>query len=262
MKYVIYLRISTVDQDKRTQEKKSIEFVQKHHGGSANLLIFHDTVTSRRAMQKRPGLMQALESLETDDVLIAMRLDRLARNTQEILKIRDIITEKGAEIIMVEQGKMNNRFALQIYAAMAEEESRVLRSRIKEKLDVKKDRGERCGTVPYGYGMHETKKVLITRKGHEPAWKPGILVSVEEEQTILNRMIELFSQGCSFRKIAQCLEDERLHNRKEKPFQHKSIHRILSRLGYSRPKLKPQPKKVYETIQSEQWLSEAQGRTT
>jgi len=57
--------------------------------------IFTDTVSSRKAVAERPGLVDALDYLRPGDTLCVWQLDRLGRYTKEILTIADDLHSRG-----------------------------------------------------------------------------------------------------------------------------------------------------------------------
>jgi DNA invertase Pin-like site-specific DNA recombinase len=57
--------------------------------------IFTDTVSSRKEVAERPGLVAALDYLRAGDTLCVWQLDRLGRSTKEILTIADDLHARG-----------------------------------------------------------------------------------------------------------------------------------------------------------------------
>lgn len=229
MKYLIYLRVSTDEQDLETQLDHCLRFIKNRDKSEFKYEVYRDKITSRKPLLEREGGIAMLDSLEKGDVIIAMRLDRIARKLHETTQLIHILDTRGGEILLVEQPGINNKIMLGLYAGMAEEEVKLLRKRVSEKLESKKHRGERYSRhLPYGFAMHETKTVPI-RVGKEVVLKRGVLVPLYEEQRALLVMKELFAEGRSYHNIAKILEDLGYKNRVGKPFQKMSIYRILAR---------------------------------
>ena len=57
--------------------------------------IFTDTVSSRKDVADRPGLVAALDFLRNGDTLCVWQLDRLGRSTKEVLTIADDLHTRG-----------------------------------------------------------------------------------------------------------------------------------------------------------------------
>ncbi len=248
MKYLIYLRVSTLKQDESPQLDHCLRFIRQRDQTDFKYEVFRDKITSRKTLFDRDGGKAMLNSLKKGDVIVAVRLDRVARKLYETTQLIDILDKAGAEIVLVEQPGIKNKIMLGLYAGMAEEEINLLRKRISEKLNNKKINHERYSRfLPYGYKMHETHRVPI-RDGNEIVYKPGVLVQVEEEQMVLSRMSQYFEQGMSYGEIAKTLTDSGYKNREGRPFQKMSIYRILARTKHT--KLMDQPQEVKESLQS------------
>jgi DNA invertase Pin-like site-specific DNA recombinase len=239
MKYVIYLRVSTKEQDLRTQEQKCLSYLKSLGNSDFKYLIFTDSITSKKPLHKRKGLNDALNALERGDVLVGQRVDRLARNELEAHKIKEFLLNNKIGIMMIDQPGIKDPLIFSVYAAMAAQEVTLIRERIKDKLWAKKERKERTGKVPYGFTLDNEALVLVNGENKQKVLKPGLLLEDNSEQVILNQMTELFDVGLSYRRIAEVLTDLGYHNRVKKPFQANSIYRILRRIGKVRSKGQP-----------------------
>lgn len=231
MKYVIYLRVSTKEQDLRTQEQKCLNYLRSLDKQDFPYLIFTDSITSKKPLEKRQGLNDALNSLERGDVLIGQRVDRLARNELEAHKIKDFLIKNNIGIMMIDQPGITDPLIFSVYAAVAAKEVAVLRERIKDKLWAKKERNERTGKVPYGYRLDEDNLIHVNGPKRTKILKPGLLLEEPSEQKALEEMITLFDQGLSYRRIAEVLSDLGYQQRGGKRFAHTSICHILHRIG-------------------------------
>ena len=80
-------RVSTDAQDAQLQEDALND--------AGVVRIFTDTVSSRKQVSDRPGLVAALDYLREGDTLVVWQLDRLGRSTKEILTIADDLHARG-----------------------------------------------------------------------------------------------------------------------------------------------------------------------
>ncbi len=247
MKYVIYLRVSTKEQDLRTQEQKCLRFLREKNQGIFEYVIFTDSISSKKPLDERKGIQEALHSLKRGDILVGQKVDRIARNEKEAHIIRDFLEENKIGIMMIDQPGIEDPLVFSIYAAVAAKEVKLIRERIKDKLHEKQERGERTGSVRYGYTLDEANLILVNGKDKKKTLKAGILLENLEEQTVLQRMCELFDQGFSYRQISKILECQGYKNRNGNPWQHMSIYRILIRTGRTRFLEKP------ESIEGSAW---------
>ncbi len=230
MKYLIYLRVSTEKQDEETQLDYCLNFIKNRENNKEfKYEVFRDKKTSKKKLFEREGGKELFDRLNDGDIIIAIRLDRIARGLTETTLLVDRLEKQNSEILLVDQPGIKNKIMLGLYAGMAEEEIKLLRKRIKEKIGAKKKKGERYSRyLPYGYALHETKMVPI-RKGDEIIMKRGVLVPVYEEQKLLDRIYDLADEGHSYGRMAKILNDQGYRNREGNPFQKMSIYRILVR---------------------------------
>lgn len=236
MKYVIYLRVSTKKQDHRTQLENCLKHLQSINKEEFGYLVFSDEITSKRTVYSRTGFQEALRALGKGDVLVAMRLDRIARYRQQLNWVADQIELKKATFLMVEQPGLDNMILWGIYAGMAEEEVKTMGSRIKETLYAKKQRGELTNHhAPYGFQLDKENLIPIkNRDGEGFTLKAGKLIDNPIEKQIIREMMYLFDGGKSYRLISMELEQLGHRNRQGNPFHKTSIQRILSKIGKHR----------------------------
>lgn len=81
-----YARVSTDGQSLISQD------AELHAAGCAK--VYAEKISGARS--NRPELTKVLKRLDIGDVLIATRLDRLARSTRDLLNILDDIAKRGA----------------------------------------------------------------------------------------------------------------------------------------------------------------------
>lgn len=230
MRYLIYIRVSTDKQDAETQLDHCLKFIKQKDPSDFKYEVFRDKITSKKNLFDRDGGKELIRALRHGDIIIAMRLDRVARSLHETTQLIDILEKKGVDIFLVDQPGIKNKIMLGLYAGMAEEEVKLLRKRVKEKLETKRDKSERYSRfLPYGYAMHETKLVPI-RDGDKIVQKRGILIPIHEEQQVLSIMQRFLEEGQSYGRIAKSLNELGYKNREGKPFQSMTVYRILQRI--------------------------------
>jgi DNA invertase Pin-like site-specific DNA recombinase len=236
MKYVIYLRVSTKKQDSRNQLENCLQYLQSRSKEGFNYLVFSDEITSKRSVYTRKGFQETLRALQEGDVLVAMRLDRIARYCKQLNWVADKIEEKKASFLMVEQPGLDNMILWGIYAGMAEEEVKTMGQRVKEALNAKKSRGELTNiSAPYGFAVDTENLIPIKNRDEEGfTLKVGKLIENPREKQIIREMLYLFDGGKSYQAISNELAKLGYLNRKGRPFQKMSIQRILVKIGKNR----------------------------
>ncbi len=250
MKYVIYLRVSTKKQDTDTQLLKCLEFLRQKDISNFGYLVFSDSITSKKPLNKRKGICAALAAIRPGDVLVGQKIDRLSRNSFECHDIKRKLDEIGAELLLTDQPGISNKVIFGVYIGIAEEEVKMIRARTKDNLWKKSLRNERVGTIPYGFKLDMENLILVNGEDGKKVLKPGLLLPNPEEERVLAVMSDLFALGNSYREIAAILTEQGYKNRKGNPFHHMSIYRILSRIGLSTPQNQPHEETVFELLHS------------
>lgn len=136
-----YARVSTEDQttdpqlDALGKAGCAVLFKEQASGGS----------------RARPELARALETVKPGDVLVVVRIDRLARSLSHLLEIVEGLERRGAGFRSlgdpIDTTSPQGRFTLQILGAVAEFERALIRERTKAGLSAAKARG-RVGGNP------------------------------------------------------------------------------------------------------------------
>lgn len=90
-----YARVSTEEQSLEAQ------LVQLKASGCDRLV---QESASGKSMEHRDGLKAILRLMGAGDVLVVCKLDRLARNTLDMLKLIEEITKKGAHVRSLAEG--------------------------------------------------------------------------------------------------------------------------------------------------------------
>lgn len=168
MKYVIYLRVSRDQQVEsglglEAQRQLCLKFIPEN----ANKLEFSDEgFSGALSVDKRPALMQAINSLNRDDILLVAKRDRLGRDTLVNAIIERMVERRQAKLMSAtgdfsDSNDPSSILMRRMIDAFAEYERLIIGARTKAALQVKKSRNERIGTIPYGYRLHENKVNLI-----------------------------------------------------------------------------------------------------
>jgi DNA invertase Pin-like site-specific DNA recombinase len=170
----------------------------------------------------RPGLQSALARLRAGeaDGLIVAKLDRLSRSVGDWdLLIRDYFGEKaGFQLWSVSEAidtrTAAGRLVLNVLMSVAQWERETIGERTKSALQYKKARGQRVGTIGYGFrlgpdGVH--------------------LVPDEAEQETLSLIRELRANGKTLQAVADELNSRGIKRRSGGLWDHAIISRLLAR---------------------------------
>lgn len=155
MQAIGYVRVSTEEQALGPEAQR--QAIEKWCGtNGASLIAVHEDIgiSGGADLDKRAGLMAAIEALEKGSVLIAAKHDRFARDVLNAALIERLVERAGAKLVTAD-GVGNGdgpeaALMRSMISAFAAYERALIRSRTRSALAVKKARGERCGQVPFG----------------------------------------------------------------------------------------------------------------
>ena len=197
-KAIAYLRASTDRQDLGPDaQREAIE--RWAHAKGIEIVAWHEDrgISGGVDLDKRLGLLAAIQALRTESagVLLVARRDRLARDVLVSAMVERLCEREDARIQTADgAGNGSGPEAALLRGIMdvfAQYERAVIRSRTRAALAVKRARGERTGTVPYGFRDED-----------------GMLVEDAAEQVVVARARELRADGLSLRAIGRTLLDE------------------------------------------------------
>jgi DNA invertase Pin-like site-specific DNA recombinase len=131
-----YARVSTLDQDTSIQEAKLRE---------AGCTIIRKEKVSGKSREGRDELETVIQFLRAGDVLVVSKLDRLGRNTRDVLNLVHEIEGKGAHLQVLDpalstEGEMG-KVMITILSMVAEMELNRIRERREEGIAAAKTRG-------------------------------------------------------------------------------------------------------------------------
>jgi DNA invertase Pin-like site-specific DNA recombinase len=131
-----YARVSTIGQDTATQEAKL---------KTAGCTLIRTEVVSGASRDGRDELASILDFIRPGDVLIVVKLDRLGRNTRDVLNLVHELEEKGASLGVLEPaidtGGPMGRMVLTVLGMVAEMELGFIRDRQRAGIDAAKAKG-------------------------------------------------------------------------------------------------------------------------
>lgn len=163
MRKLGYARVSTSQQDLTTQIEKLVNAGVENHPD----FLFTDKASGKN--DDREGLQRLLTKLSKGDHLIITKLDRLGRNTADMIKIIEDLNDRGITVEFIDdclntKGSMG-KMVITILSAVAEAE----RARILERTNEGRKKAKQEGKIKFG------RKPTITK---------------QTKQTILNQVAE------------------------------------------------------------------------
>ncbi|WMX55645.1 recombinase family protein [Peribacillus sp. R9-11] len=144
-----YARVSTKEQNLDTQ----LEKLNSHKCD----IIIQEKFTG--ATLKRPELEKLLKEMKAGDKLIITRVDRLGRNTRELLALVEELQERDITLFIMELGMeathRNGKMFLTILSALAENERELLAEKRTAGIKNAKEKGVKLGRKGKSKGQVE-----------------------------------------------------------------------------------------------------------
>ena len=195
MATIAYLRVSTASQAESGAGLDAQHDSCLRVAGSLAGIYRDEGVSGKTGLDKRPALLDAIAELGKGDILIVAKRDRLGRDPLVVAMIEAAIARKGARIVSAagegtDSDSPTDILMRRMVDAFAEYERLIIGARTKAALQAKKARGERTGSIPYGFRCDD-----------------GVcLVKDELEQAAIVVIKEMNDKGLSLRNIAMRLE--------------------------------------------------------
>jgi len=220
MRAIGYARVSTNGQadngeslDVQVGKIRAMAEVQ----GAELVDVIVDAGESARSL-KRPGMGRVLDLVDSKAVaaVIVHKLDRLTRSVGDLADLLDTFDRRGVSLVSVSEsldtGTAAGRLVLNVMGSVAQWEREVIAERTREALASKKEKGQRVGTVPFGYQVAEGGSGLVPN---------------ETEQRTLGAIKRLRANGHSLRAIAAKLNSKGHRTRRGSAWRHEYVANLL-----------------------------------
>ncbi|MFV8806488.1 recombinase family protein [Aerococcus urinaeequi] len=159
MKYG-YARVSTTKQDLQSQ----INALEAENCQ----VIYQDKLSGRDT--KRPQFLKLLSKLKAGDMLVVTKLDRLARSTQEALKIIKDLFDREVTVHILNLGRIENtptgKLIYTVFSAFADFERDLIVERTQEGKALARQNGTLKDGRPPKYKKAQLDHALALKKEH------------------------------------------------------------------------------------------------
>ena len=187
-----YVRVSTDEQALGPEAQRDALAAWCDANGATLVACFEDHgVSGATPVDRRPGLTMALDALAAEGagVLLVAKRDRLARDIVVGAVVERLVEREGARVLSADgtgnEDRPEDQLMRNLVASFATYEKALIAARTRAALAVKKARGERVGSVPYGFRVT----------------KDGALEPDDDEQEMVAVARRLRERGLSLRAI-------------------------------------------------------------
>ena len=157
VKTVAYLRVSTAQQDVRSQRLAILEYARKH---DFRIDDFIEATASGQASEKRRRLDELMNALQRGDRLVVSELSRLGRSLGQIVAILDTLAKAGVAFVAMKEnirveGKrdIQTKVMTTLFALFAEVERDLISERTREGLAKARASGRKLGRPKGSLGV-------------------------------------------------------------------------------------------------------------
>ena len=182
-----------------------------------------DADMSGARADNRPGLQAAVDQACGEQaILVVYSLSRLARSVRDAITLAERIGQAKAHLASlterIDTTSSMGRFTFTLFAALAQLEREQIAERTSDAMRRHQENGRIMSSrLPYGMKRdpNDPKRMVIDL----------------EEQGIISLIVEMHEEGEKLRVICRRLRDEYGSACRGKPWNHKTIRRILDREG-------------------------------
>jgi len=213
-----YSRVSTGKQDLSlaVQEKKINQYANLHDLEISQIISDHGI--SAKTFN-RPGIRQIIELIKAKQVktIIIYKLDRLTRSIKDLNEFIELTLKNDVSLISIQDSintkTATGRLIINVLGSVSQWEREVIAERTTEALQEKKKQGKKYTNIaPYGY-----------------RWKGKQLVKDNTEQEIIKQIFSLRTNGFSYQKIANELNNKKILTRKNTNWSKQLIIRVFNK---------------------------------
>jgi DNA invertase Pin-like site-specific DNA recombinase len=199
------------------QREAITEFTRREGMTIAQWYTEVETGKGADALDRRPQLDAALKQARKMKMpILVSKLDRLSRDVHFIsgLMVQRI------EFIVTQWGRQSDPFMLHMYAAMAEQERRLISQRTKAGLAVVKARGQKLGA-----DLRKPSAEQLAAAGAAQTARAD-----EFAKSVRPNLIVAMSEGKTYERAAQILNEGRQLSANDRPWERRSVSAAVRRL--------------------------------
>ena len=197
----LYARVSTLDQELDSQIETLKKFAKDDE-----YVLYHEKLSGKDT--NRPELRKMMKDLQKGDMVVVIKLDRLARSLYDLQTITKYIEDKGCSFISlgdsgIDTSTPNGKLLFQVMGAFAEFEKNLINKRMEEGRRYAKLKGVKMGRPNLKTGKKNGSRYLDKNQ----------IIRLHKEGMSANQIRK--ELGCSINPILRIIHE---NEDKELPF--------------------------------------------
>lgn len=197
-----YCRVSTMKQAEDGEslpvQRRKITSRATEHGWSIDSFYIDRGVSGAKPLKTRSEGLRMLESLQSGDIVISTKLDRMFRSASDAIQMLEEFKSRGIRLFLLDlggecTGDGISQMVFTILSAVAQFERERISERIRDVRDDMKQQGKYVGgSVPFGFRVSSD----------------GTLKEVKKEQEAIEVMKTMKREQYSLRSIASTVQQK------------------------------------------------------
>lgn len=144
-----YCRVSTTDQTTLNQSRE----IKAAGFAIETQRLIEESISGSVAAKERPGFTKLIDRMESGDILVVTKLDRLGRNAMDVRATVELLSGQGVRVHCLALGGVDltssaGKMTMQVIAAVAEFERDLLIERTQSGINRAKAIGKQFGRPP------------------------------------------------------------------------------------------------------------------
>jgi len=227
----LYSRVSTTEQAEEGYSIEEQERLLRKFCEDNNYTIFKvysDRGISGKSIKARPAMKEMLKDSEEKkfDIVITWKINRIARNTLELLQIVDLL-EKNAIAFKSHSENFETetpmgKFSLQMMGAVGELERGTIAQNVKMGMMARAREGRWNGGIVFGYDVVQRENTTNKKR------KDTELIVNEKEEEVVRTIFTMYSEGNGYKAITNYINKFGYTTKRGNPFSVGSIKDILT----------------------------------
>ena len=229
-KVAIYTRVSTNEQYEEgfsLEEQDRIGIKYCSDNGYEVFKIYSDKGISGKSISGRPAMKEMLKDAEEKkfDMVITWKINRVARNMLDLLKIVDLLDKNDIAFKSYSENFETEtpmgKFSLQMMGAVGELERGTIAQNVKMGMMARAREGRWNGGIVFGYDVKERENSTNKKR------RDTELIINEKEAEVIKTIFTMYSEGNGYKAITNYINKFGYTTKKGKPFSVGSIKDIL-----------------------------------